>query len=167
MKAAKHFRWEGAHRLPWHSRDCKNLHGHSYRMTVELEGPPGAHGMLIDFQDLKAALQPLVDAWDHATLVAADDAALLRAVDSLGSKRFVLPCDSTSENLCRYVFDYLCRHGSDVLIRHGIRVVRVRISETDTSYAEHEGQVAEAAPAGADGDARHAAWAGQPLPVAP
>src|SRR5690606_22454273 len=128
--------WESAHRLPWHDGACKNLHGHSYRMVVELEGEPGPRGMLIDFQDLKRALQPLVDAWDHATLIAADDAALLDAVRALGSRYFVLPYDSTSENLCQYVVDYLGTEAIDVLLLHRINMIRVRIQETETSYAD-------------------------------
>lgn len=141
MKAAKHFRWESAHRLPWHQGLCRNLHGHSYRMCVELEGDPGSRGMLIDFQELKRALAPLVDAWDHATLVARDDADLLAAVQSLGSKHFVLPFDTTSENLCRYVADYLGTEALDVLVLHGIDTVRVRLHETETCYAEIERSV--------------------------
>ncbi len=142
MKAAKHFRWESAHRLPWHDGACRNLHGHSYRMVVALEGEPDARGMLIDFQDLKRALQPLVDAWDHATLVAADDTDLLAAVRSLGSKYAVLPYHSTCENLCRYVTDYLGTEALDVLMLHRIDTICVRIQETETSYAELEKPVA-------------------------
>ena len=138
MKAAKHFRWEGAHRLPWHEGACRNLHGHSYRMTVEVEGEPDARGMLVDFKDLKRALQPLVDAWDHATLVADGDDALLDALRSLGSKYAVLPYDSTSENLCRYVADHLGTEALDASMLHRLTMIRVRIQETETSYAEVE-----------------------------
>ncbi len=78
MKIAKRFRWEAAHRLPWHEGLCRNLHGHSYRMTVELEGEPDARGMVLDFKHLKRVLKPLVDAWDHAILVAESDAEKTR-----------------------------------------------------------------------------------------
>jgi 6-pyruvoyltetrahydropterin/6-carboxytetrahydropterin synthase len=142
MTAAKHFRWEGAHRLPWYDGACKNLHGHSYRMTVALDGEPDARGMLIDFKEVKRILKPLVDAWDHATLIAADDAPLLAAVRGLDTKHFVLPGDTTSENLCRFVADYLGTEALDVLRRHGITTLRVRIEETETCYAELEVPVA-------------------------
>ncbi|NBC16485.1 MAG: 6-carboxytetrahydropterin synthase [Bacteroidetes bacterium] len=138
MTIAKRFRWEGAHRLPWHEGGCQHLHGHSYRMTVELDGPPDERGLLIDFKDLKALLRPLIDAWDHATLVAEDDVALREALERLDSKYAVLPVDTTSENLCTYVADYLARTGADVLREHGITAIRVRIQETETCYAEAE-----------------------------
>ena len=137
MKVAKQFRWEGAHRLPWHGGLCRNLHGHSYLLTVELEGTPDARGMLVDFHDIKRHLKPLIDAWDHATIVAQDDADLIAALDALGSKRYVLPYDSTSENLSRYAAGYLLERAGDWLIASNVERVTVRVQETGTSYAEH------------------------------
>lgn len=142
MKVAKVFRWEGAHRLPWHEGGCQNLHGHSYRMVVEVEGEPDERGMVIDFQAIKTVLNPLVQAWDHAVLVADDDTELRQAMELLGTRHFILPFDSTSENLCTFVIDYLCRQGYDTLARHHVTTVRVRVQETETCYAELERPVA-------------------------
>ncbi len=141
MKIAKRFRWEAAHRLPWHEGVCRNLHGHSYRMTVELAGTPDERGMLLDFKHLKRALQPLVDAWDHAILVAETDAELLGVAQQTGWKHAVLPFDTTAENLSAYVADYLCAAVPEVLRAHRIRAVRVRLAETETCYAEAERSV--------------------------
>lgn len=138
MKIAKQFRWEAAHRLPWHEGPCHNLHGHSYRLTVELEGEPDARGMLMDFQDLKAHLAPLIDAWDHALLVAESDEALCAVVAQTGWKHVLFPFDTTAENLSTYVADYLCRTAGTALRAHRIRHVRVRLAETETCYAEAE-----------------------------
>lgn len=138
MKVAKRFRWEAAHRLPWHRGDCRHLHGHSYTMFVELEGVPDERGMLIDFKDLKGAMQPLVEAWDHAVLVAEDDADLRQAVALLASKHVVLPFDTTAENLCVYAADYLVREARALLAQHGVTRLRVRVHETETCYAEVE-----------------------------
>lgn len=142
MKVAKVFRWEGAHRLPWHEGGCANLHGHSYHMVVEVVGEPDERGMVIDFQEIKKVLKPLVDAWDHAVLVADQDTELRQAIEFLGTKHFVLPFDSTSENLCVFVIDYLCRKGYNTLAAHNVVKVRVRVQETETCYAELERPVA-------------------------
>ena len=136
MTVSKRFRWEGAHRLPWHTGGCQNLHGHSYLMWVKLEGTPDDQGIVIDFKDIKAVLKPLVEAWDHAVLVAEDDDALQEAVDLLGSKHFVLPYDTTSENLCTFVADYLGTEALGLLQKLNISTIRVRIQETETCYAE-------------------------------
>ncbi len=147
MKVAKCFRWEGAHRLPWHSGLCRHLHGHSYRLTVELSGTPDARGMVVDFHDVKGHLQPLISAWDHATLVAETDEALLAALQTLGSKHYVLPYDSTSENVARYAAEYLLQHGRAWLAEAGVDALTVRVQETDTCFAEHTCAVTVATPA--------------------
>ena len=136
MRVAKRFRWEAAHRLPWHDGPCRNLHGHSYRMEVVVEGPVDSQGMVIDFKDVKAALKPLVEAWDHATFVAHDDHELLAVLEQTGWKHYTLPADSTSEVIAQYAADHLCREAADVFARLGVTSVRVRLEETETCYAE-------------------------------
>lgn len=146
MKVAKRFRWEAAHRLPWHEGDCKYLHGHSYRMMVEVEGEPDERGMLIDFKEIKRVMEPLIERWDHATLVANYDDELRQAIEALGSKHFVLPFDSTAENLSTYVADYLGREAYEVLDAHRVTRVRVKVYETETCYAEIERPLSAYAP---------------------
>jgi 6-pyruvoyltetrahydropterin/6-carboxytetrahydropterin synthase len=110
-------------------------------MTVELEGTPDERGMLIDFQEVKRALKPLVDAWDHAILVAETDTELRQIVDQTGWKHAVLPCDTTAENLSAHVAEYLCTEAYDMLQAHDVDTVRVRLAETETCYAEAERRV--------------------------
>ncbi|MFQ5569962.1 MAG: 6-pyruvoyl tetrahydropterin synthase family protein [Rhodothermales bacterium] len=157
MKIAKQFRWEGAHRLPWHEGLCRNLHGHSYRMFVELEGDVDPRGMLLDFKHLKRALQPLIDTWDHALLVAEDDAVLRRVARETGWKHVVLPFDTTAENLSLYVADHLCDTAADLLHAHHVHTVRVRLHETETCYAEAERPVAPEARTNGEAQARKTA----------
>lgn len=145
MKVAKRFRWEGAHRLPWHTEGCQHLHGHSYQMWVELSGEVVAQGMFIDFKAIKAVLDPLVSAWDHAILVADSDEQLLAAIDLLVSKHYILPYDTTSENLCQFVIDYLFTQAADLLATHHISAVKVKLQETETCFAELEMPVASLA----------------------
>ena len=136
MKIAKRFRWEGAHRLPWHDGPCKDLHGHSYEMFVEVEGELDENGLLMDFKHLKRALMPLIDAWDHATLVAANDDPLLKVMKETGWRHAVLPYDTTAENICIFVADYLIESSRPLLEERKVHTVRVRVAETETCYAE-------------------------------
>ena len=144
MKVAKRFKWEAAHRLPWHEGQCKFVHGHSYRMMVELEGTPDERGMLIDFKEIKQILKPLIERWDHATLIADYDTYLKRAVidvaeeEGVPSKYDILPYDTTAENLSTYVADYLGTEAYQTLKDHNIDIIRVRLFETETCYAEIE-----------------------------
>jgi 6-pyruvoyltetrahydropterin/6-carboxytetrahydropterin synthase len=137
-RVAKRFRWEAAHRLPGHAGLCRHLHGHSYRMTIEILGEIGADGMVMDFQDIKRMVGPLIDAWDHATLVAEQDQELLEILQRTGWKHYVMPTETTAEHVASYAADHVCSQGGDVLRRAGVRHVRVRLEETETSYAEVE-----------------------------
>lgn len=63
---SKEFTFEAAHRLPLHDGKCARLHGHSWRMTVEVEssqlheeGPKT--GMVMDYADMKAAVTPILE----------------------------------------------------------------------------------------------------------
>ena len=148
MKVAKRFRWEAAHRLPWHEAECKHVHGHSYRMMVEVAGTPtedtaGGASMLIDFKHVKRLVEPLVEAMDHATLLAASDTDLKEAMTALGTKTYEMPSDTTAENLAAHVADYIWQEGRDVLCRHGVETICVQVWETETCYAEAERRVSE------------------------
>ena len=65
------FRFEAAHALKHlpEGHKCRRLHGHSYRIDVHVTGPvdPEA-GWVMDFGEIKAAVQPVIAALDHALL---------------------------------------------------------------------------------------------------
>lgn len=63
------FTFEAAHQLPWHPGRCRNLHGHSYRLEVSVEGSVDENGVVVDFDDLKAVVQrEVLDHYDHTML---------------------------------------------------------------------------------------------------
>ena len=64
----KEFTFEAAHRLPNtpEGHKCRRLHGHSYRVTIQIRGEvEESTGWVIDFADIEAAWQPLYDQLDH------------------------------------------------------------------------------------------------------
>lgn len=67
----KEFRFEAAHRLPYHDGKCSRLHGHSWLGKVYVRGSKliaeGAKkGMVMDYGDIKQYIQPLLDNYlDH------------------------------------------------------------------------------------------------------
>jgi 6-pyruvoyltetrahydropterin/6-carboxytetrahydropterin synthase len=136
MRVAKEFRFEAAHRIPWHEGDCRHLHGHSYHVTVALDGEPDERGMVIDFRHIKALLKDLIGSLDHSTMASADDHELIAAVEGLGSKLCILPYHSTAENICRFIGERLVEQAAGVLFEHGIAAVHVQVRETATCYAE-------------------------------
>src|ERR671938_365958 len=71
VELTKEFTFEAAHRLPNvpEGHKCARLHGHSYRVEVYVDGKVGAEsGWVMDFADIKAAFEPLLDQLDHRYL---------------------------------------------------------------------------------------------------
>lgn len=71
MIIAKHFEFEAAHKLPDIEcyGACRNLHGHTYKLTIEIEGDINSFGWVMNFKELKAIVKPKVlDILDHSYL---------------------------------------------------------------------------------------------------
>lgn len=71
MELVKDFRFEAAHFLPHvaEGHKCRRIHGHSFRGEVAVRGPVGEHtGWVMDFADLKKAVDPLIEKLDHYLL---------------------------------------------------------------------------------------------------
>lgn len=62
---SKDFRFEASHQLPSHDGKCNRLHGHSWKGSLicqgdTLESTGAKIGMLVDYGDMKAAIEPIV-----------------------------------------------------------------------------------------------------------
>lgn len=71
VELVKDFRFEAAHFLPNvpEGHKCRRTHGHSFRGEIAVRGPIDPHlGWVMDFADLKRAVDPLVHELDHYTL---------------------------------------------------------------------------------------------------
>ena len=75
IRITKQFDFETGHALYGYDGKCKNVHGHSYKLSVTVIGTPISDnnnvkfGMVIDFGDLKKIVnEEIVDKFDHATV---------------------------------------------------------------------------------------------------
>jgi 6-pyruvoyltetrahydropterin/6-carboxytetrahydropterin synthase len=70
VRLTKSFRFEAAHWLPTfpEKHKCRRLHGHSFHFDVIVAGELPDSGYLIDYGDIKTAVDPLVDQLDHRLL---------------------------------------------------------------------------------------------------
>src|SRR5690242_8569396 len=106
-RISKSFRWEMAHRLPFHASACRNVHGHSYMMTVELAGEPDMNGMVLDYFDMKSIVQPYIDEVDHAFLCDTSDELIVDFLKHSGSKAVFVDFPTTAENIASWFFSRL------------------------------------------------------------
>jgi len=130
---AKEFRWEMGHRLPFHTGLCKNIHGHSYKLRVELEGELDENGMVMDFYDITTIVQPIIDRLDHAFMCDEQDAVMIEFFLTNPMKTEVVPFVTTAENISNWLLQEI-----EETLKHNTRIHRicVRLHETERSYAE-------------------------------
>jgi 6-pyruvoyltetrahydropterin/6-carboxytetrahydropterin synthase len=123
----KEMTFEAAHRLFGYNGPCGNLHGHSYKVQVTVcsEALDG-QGFVMDFGDLKKVLKPLLDSWDHATILQDSD-PLVGVLKTLETKVVVFSEIPTAEVMARHIFIFL---GSA-----GIPVAQVTVYETANNCA--------------------------------
>jgi 6-pyruvoyltetrahydropterin/6-carboxytetrahydropterin synthase len=117
LSICKVFGFEYAHFLPGHKGLCKNVHGHSGRLEIEISGPVGNHsGMVLDFGDLKQMVtEKVLVHLDHTFL-----------------NNFTYFTENpTAENIVMWVVKEL-----QPLVPFPKVLRRVRVWETTTSYAE-------------------------------
>ncbi len=124
------------HRLFRHGGKCEHFHGHNYVADFFVQGEEQDDvGRVLDFSELKKRVKGWIDKhWDHSFLISHRDenakAALERVVPS---RFFILPYNPTAENMAKYLLEEMC---PVALEGTGARACRVRIWETDESYAE-------------------------------
>lgn len=131
---AKDFHWEMAHRLPFHEGGCKNLHGHSYKVRVELAGNPDNNGMVMDYFDLKTLVAPIIERLDHAFICDTTDSIMVDFFQFHPLKVVYVDFPTTAENIALY---FLREIEEKLRTLHtNILTITIRVHETERTFAE-------------------------------
>lgn len=110
LTVTKIFTFCAAHKLPDHAGQCKNLHGHTYTLEVELIGHLERNGMICDFGEMSDRVKEIVDKVDHTYL----------------NETISQP---TAEQITIWFRDQLSQI-------YPSKLSRIRLYESPTSYAE-------------------------------
>lgn len=135
IKLGKDYVWEMSHRLPFHNGLCSNIHGHSYKMRVELVGELDANGMLIDFYDIDKIVLPIIKEFDHSIVINSSDTKVIDFMKDNNFRHKIIDFTSTSEHLAIHFADLFKAHLTNY---PNIHILRVRIYETFDAFAEYE-----------------------------
>ena len=140
IRITKQFTFETGHALYGYDGKCKNVHGHSYKLSVTVIGSPISDmnnvkfGMVIDFTDLKKIVkEEVVDQFDHATVFNKHTPHLELAQELQNRNHHVILVDyqPTSENM---VIDFAERITKR--LPKDISLFSLKLQETDSSFAE-------------------------------
>ena len=139
IRVSKEFHFEAAHALWNYDGQCKNIHGHSYKLIVTLIGTPindskhPKNGMLLDFSDLKKTVnQLIINQFDHAVLInRISDMESFYTTKEMFDNMLVLDYQPTCENI---LFDIVKRLKDS--FPQNTKLLSARLYETATSFAE-------------------------------
>jgi len=140
IRITKSFSFETGHALYGYDGLCKNVHGHSYKLSVTVIGQPiddsnhVKYGMVIDFKDLKKIVkEEIVDVFDHATVFNQNTphVTLAKTLESSGHKVLLVDYQPTSEMM---VIDFAQK--IKARLPKNITLHSLRLQETASSYAE-------------------------------
>lgn len=144
LRLTKRFSFEMAHALPAYEGKCHNIHGHSYKLFVTVEGAPlqqqGAptDGMVLDFHQLKDIVnRHIVEQFDHALVLPRkgqepdDNTDSPTQLGGYAAKLILVDFQPTSENLLLHFARLL--NGQ---LPAGTRLHSLKLYETETSCAE-------------------------------
>lgn len=129
--------FDGAHFLAGYQGKCSNIHGHRWRVEVEVQADKliesGEYaGMVVDFSILKDTLRKLIEPYDHVLII---EAGMMReaTLNHLIADQFAIALVNfrpTAENFVAHIYRELKR--ADLAVK------RVTIYETPTNSAIYE-----------------------------
>lgn len=140
IRITKQFNFETGHALYGYDGKCKNVHGHSYKLSVTVIGKPITDanqvkfGMVIDFTDLKKIVkEEIVDVFDHATVFNQNTPhiELAKELKDRGHHVILVDYQPTSEMM---VIDFAKKIKGR--LPENIKLFSIRLQETETSFAE-------------------------------
>lgn len=138
IKVTKKFSFDMAHALDGYDGPCKNIHGHTYTLSVTLKGQVineignPKNGMVLDFSVLKKIVTETILAhYDHA-LVLNENASYSKSevISNEFEKVILAPYQPTCENLLLHFVEILQAYFKDA-----IQLAVVQLEETPSSYA--------------------------------
>jgi len=140
IRITKQFSFETGHALYGYDGKCRNVHGHSYKLSVTVIGQPISDntnvkfGMVIDFSDLKKIVkEDIVNVFDHATVFNKNTphVELAKELENRGHNVLLVNYQPTSEMM---VIDFAEK--IQKRLPQNIALHSLKLQETDSSFAE-------------------------------
>lgn len=139
---------ESGHMLSKHPDKCRFPHGHTRKVEFVLEaGELDANEMVCDFKIIKDAVGNWLDRFDHSLCMNTSDVAYWQFKERYGDRVIGFEnADPTTELLAKTIFDHTTKALADYVaesatrypLAKGVRLVRVRVWETSSAWAEYE-----------------------------
>ena len=142
----EYFKFSAAHFLIFPDGSADRLHGHNYRVFIEIDATLSEFGLVIDFKEIKPVVRELLDSLDERFLIPGehpvlthslreDDVCEIRYLDRYyaapAEDVLVMPMNNTSsENLASWIGREIMRLLTERFGDVKTRELRVAVEET-------------------------------------
>lgn len=131
--------FSAAHFITLGPGQCERLHGHNYRVVVEVHGPLGENQYVVDFVAMHEVVRAMLGEWDHRVLLPSQHPEIRVTGDDReltvrwNERRWVFPRDdcvllpvsnTTAELLAQHLLNRLLTH---LRTRWGLSASKLRV----------------------------------------
>ena len=140
IRITKIFKFETGHALNGYDGLCKNIHGHSFKLSVTVIGKPiedlksPKKGMVIDFSILKEIVKnQIVIPFDHSTVlnINSSHVEIANELEKRGHKIIKVDYQPTCELMIQDFAKKIKKN-----LPKNIKLFSLKLKETDSSFAE-------------------------------
>lgn len=106
--------FDAAHFLAGYDGKCRNLHGHRWRVQIEIASEElKEDGMVVDFTNIKNDLKDMADYLDHCLIIEEGSLkpATYQALKEEDFRIVEVPFRPTAEHFSRYFFEEMEKKG--------------------------------------------------------
>ena len=146
-RICKTFEIENGHMLAKHPDKCRFPHGHTRKVEFILEAEVlDRNDMVCDFKVVKETMCEFLERYDHALCVNTHDPKYAQLKAAYGERIIDFEgIDPTTEVMAKTVHDFFAKRLAEYAtepdapypVRRNLRIVRVRLWETSSSWAEY------------------------------
>lgn len=136
IRVTKEFDFETAHALDGYNGKCKDIHGHSYHLTVTVKGKTidnaedPKDGMVIDFKDLKSIIKTEIEPiFDHRLILRHD--SRFKGIEKLNDRVRYVSYQPTCENMLAEIVGIF-----QEFLPENILLCKASLRETANSFSE-------------------------------
>ncbi len=145
-----HLVFSAAHFITFNGTICERLHGHNWRVAVEVAGPLDENHYVFDFIALRDATQKLVNELDHHVLLPTQHPSIrvvaneIEVTTTFAERRWVFPREDcvllpVANTTAELIAHWIALQLKEVFLRHAggkhLELLRVEVEENFGQWA--------------------------------
>ena len=124
--------FNSAHFLENYNGKCNTIHGHNWKIVVEIQSKELHNDMVIDFKKLKEYLKEVAQLYDHKLIIKEGSLKnnTIKCLEEEGFSLSIVEFNTTAENFAKHIY-YILKN------KCKLNVKIVNIYETDNNKASY------------------------------